>query len=199
MVVGYSSPPLSALSDGVVCRSGCALASYDDGWRRQASRDQPDGMRHWCVAGAALRIDEQVLVVQNKRRNGLTDWSTPGGVIDDGERRHSKRSEARCGKKPDSWLRGGANRSTWSGRRPEFGFKLDVVTFEAVSFSGDIVLDDPDGIVIEAEFVSPTAVERMAAAPIWVAEPFGVSHRGCGRWPSLRVPRGGSITGHSGR
>ena len=42
-------------------------------------------MRDWLVAGGLLRGSDGVLLVQNERRNGSLDWSTPGGVIDEGE------------------------------------------------------------------------------------------------------------------
>ncbi len=135
---------------------------------------QPDGMRHWAVAGGAVRVDGQVLIVQNKRRNGETDWSTPGGVIDPGEAPHEALTR-------EVLEETGLVVQAWSEPiylvqviAPTLGFKLDVIAFEAISFSGEIAIDDPDGIVIDAEFVHPTAaIDRMHSAPRWVAEPFG--------------------------
>ena len=52
------------------------------------------GVRSWTVASAVIEAGvwsgstadpDHVLLVQNLRRNGSTDWTTPGGVIDDGE------------------------------------------------------------------------------------------------------------------
>lgn len=135
---------------------------------------QPDGMRHWSVAGGAVRIDDHVLIVQNKRRNGETDWSTPGGVIDPGEapmEALTREVQEETGLAVHQW---GEPIYLVQVIAPTLGFKLDVVAFEAVSFSGEIRIADPDGIVIEAEFVEPSAaIERMHDAPRWVAEPFG--------------------------
>ena len=43
------------------------------------------GVRNWAVGGGIICKEDQVLMVQNQRRGGRTDWSTPGGVIDEGE------------------------------------------------------------------------------------------------------------------
>src|SRR5206468_653696 len=44
-------------------------------------------MRDWVVASGLIEEDGKLLLVQNRRRNGSLDWSTPGGVIEiaDGE------------------------------------------------------------------------------------------------------------------
>src|SRR3546814_17165771 len=42
-------------------------------------------MRDWVVGGALIVSDEGLLLVQNRRRNGAHDWTSPGGVIDEGE------------------------------------------------------------------------------------------------------------------
>ena len=51
-------------------------------WRRRAGRLA--GVREWLVGGALVEAPTGVLLVRNVRRGGATDWSTPGGVIDDG-------------------------------------------------------------------------------------------------------------------
>ena len=40
-------------------------------------------MREWLVAGALVEAPEGLLLVRNERRGGHSDWTTPGGVIDD--------------------------------------------------------------------------------------------------------------------
>lgn len=42
-------------------------------------------MRRYKVAGGLLTNHHGLLLVANRRRNGRIDWSTPGGVVDDGE------------------------------------------------------------------------------------------------------------------
>jgi len=42
-------------------------------------------MRDWLVAGAVIEGPDGLLLVENRRRNGSSDWSPPGGVIDPGE------------------------------------------------------------------------------------------------------------------
>src|SRR3954469_24067179 len=45
-----------------------------------AARIEP--VREWLVASGIIEGPEGVLLVQNLRRNGTLDWSTPGGVIE---------------------------------------------------------------------------------------------------------------------
>ena len=42
-------------------------------------------MRDWLVGGALIESDDGLLLVRNRRRDGSHDWSTPGGVIEEGE------------------------------------------------------------------------------------------------------------------
>ena len=39
-------------------------------------------MRSWLVGGALIEGPEGLLLVQNRRRDGSLDWTTPGGVIE---------------------------------------------------------------------------------------------------------------------
>ena len=39
-------------------------------------------LSEFTVAGALVESPDGLLLVRNQRRNGATDWSTPGGVID---------------------------------------------------------------------------------------------------------------------
>ena len=39
-------------------------------------------LSEFTVAGALMESPEGLLLVRNQRRSGVTDWSTPGGVID---------------------------------------------------------------------------------------------------------------------
>ena len=56
---------------------------------------------------------------------------------------------------------------------PDAGFFLVVEAHRAGSFSGLLTIDDPDGIVVGAEFVDlGRASERLDGASPWVVEPL---------------------------
>ncbi len=136
--------------------------------------DEQPPLREWLVAGGVL-VDRRghVLLVENRRRSGEIDWSTPGGVIDAGE-------QIIEGLTREVAEETGLVVETWNGpvyrievTAPGFGFHLEVEAHLALDFTGDLVIDDPDGIVIGAEFVDlSVARSRLVSAPRWVAEPL---------------------------
>jgi 8-oxo-dGTP diphosphatase len=114
-------------------------------------------VRDWLVAGGLIERDGGVLLVQNRRRDGALDWSTPGGVIDDGETLLE-------GLTREVAEETGIVVSTWAGplwevqaEAPEMGWRLRVEVHRAVDFDGDLAVADPDGIVIDAQFVDVEA------------------------------------------
>jgi 8-oxo-dGTP diphosphatase len=131
------------------------------------------GLREWTVAAGIVRADGHVLMVRNRRKNGSSDWSTPGGVVEVGE----NLVEALTREVIEET---GITVTEWSPARysvvavaPGMGWHLSVSVFEAIAWSGDIAIDDPDGIVEEAVFVHPdTAVSHLATTARWVAEPI---------------------------
>lgn len=134
----------------------------------------PDGLRHWAVAGGVvIDADGRVLLVNNRRRNGSTDWSPPGGVVDPGESAIvalGREVSEETGLVAEGW---GEPIYRVEVTAPGFGFFLQVVAHRAVSYSGDIAIDDPDQIVVDARFVEvEEAIEMMADAPQWVREPM---------------------------
>ncbi len=133
----------------------------------------PDGLRHWQVAGGVLVDERGILLVENQRRNGQTDWSTPGGVVDPGEtpvEGLTREVAEETGLRVGSW-RGPIYRVEVLA--PDAGFYLVVEAHRAEIFSGAITIDDPDGIVVGAEFVDVGgAGERLGQASPWVAEPL---------------------------
>lgn len=130
-------------------------------------------MREWKVAGGLLADERGLLLVANTRRNGSIDWTTPGGVVDDGEspiEALGREVAEETGLLVPSW-----QRLCWtvSVEFIEMEMTLDVEVHLAESFTGDLIIDDPDGIVTAAEFVDRRGVvDRLVGASMWVAEPL---------------------------
>ena len=104
-------------------------------------------MRDWVVGGAILLADDGLLLVRNRRRNGSHDWSPPGGVIEthDGES-----------------ILDGLTREV----EEETGLRV-------TAWEGDLRVDDPDGIVVDAAFVDPAACAgHLDGCHPWVREPL---------------------------
>ncbi len=114
-----------------------------------------------------------MLLVRNRRRNDSVEWSTPGGVVDPGETmlealgREVREETGICVE-------------NWEGPLYEItvdfadlGWRLRVEAHRAVDWNGEIVLEDPDGIVDHADFYGPEECEgRLAHSPRWVREPL---------------------------
>lgn len=130
-------------------------------------------MRSWQVGGAVIEGDHGLLLVQNKRRDGRLDWSTPGGVIDPGE-------TVLEGLAREVVEETGLVVTSWTGPvydievlAPDLGWDLRVEVHRAAIVTGDLVIDDPDGIVVDARYVAVDACgPHLAHAPAWVSEPL---------------------------
>lgn len=134
------------------------------------------GLRNWKVAGGVVRRDpHHVLLVENERKDRSVDWSTPGGVVDAGESfvealRREVREET------------GLDVLRWQGplyrvevTAPDLGFFLEVEAHGAVEITGTLSneIDDPDGIVLSAAFLSiEHASRRLEGAARFVREPL---------------------------
>ncbi len=137
------------------------------------------------MAGAVIEGPEGVLLVANRRRGGAVDWSTPGGVIDEGE-------DIRAGLAREVLEETGLAVTAWGEllygievHAPDLGWDLRVEVHRAVGIEGELRIDDPDGIVFDACWVPPDAcATRLAAAHPWVREPLAAWV--AERWP---VPR----------
>ena len=132
-------------------------------------------MREWLVASGIVEGPDGILLVQNRRRNGSTDWSTPGGVIEveagetilDGLTREVREET-------------GITVTAWEGpvyeveaEAADMGWHLRVEVHRATSFVGELIVDDLDGIVIDAQWVPPDACGgHLEACPTWVREPL---------------------------
>ncbi len=147
--------------------------NHGDGSQTEIPPIGADGLRHWQVAGGIVADERGLLLVENLRRNGDIDWSTPGGVVDPGEspvEGLTREVEEETGFLVSSWT-GPIYRVEVTA--PDAGFFLAVEAHRADSFSGAMVIDDPDGIVISAEFVDIAAARaRLGGASPWVVEPL---------------------------
>lgn len=130
-------------------------------------------MRDWLVAGALIEGDDGLLLVCNRRRDGSHDWSTPGGVIEEGE-------DLLVGLAREVEEETGLVVSAWEGpayevhiEAPDMGWRLRVEAHRAVGFVGDLRLDDPDGIVVDAGFFGAVDCRRyLRSCSPWVREPL---------------------------
>lgn len=130
-------------------------------------------VKRWLVAGAVIEGPQGVLLVANRRRNGSVDWSTPGGVIDEGE-------GVLEGLEREVAEETGLVVSRWDGllyrievEAPDLGWHLRAEVHRAAAVEGSLVLDDPDGIVFDASYVAlGECDDRLAKAHPWVREPL---------------------------
>ncbi len=130
-------------------------------------------MRRWVVGGALVESSEGLLLVQNRRKGGGFDWSTPGGVIDEGETMLeglAREVEEETGLRVTSWA-GPAYEIECIAEG--LGWHLRVEAHLAASFEGELRLDDPDGIVVDARFIAlDDCAIHLRSAPMWVREPL---------------------------
>ena len=111
--------------------------------------------REWLVAGALVEADDgRLLMVRNRRRGGWSDWSTPGGVID------AEDATLLDGLAREVEEETGIRVRRWEGPvyevravAPDLGWTMRCEVHRAVEFEGELRVDDPDGIVVEAAFV----------------------------------------------
>src|SRR5919201_6698592 len=113
------------------------------------------GVREWIVAGGLVETPQGLLLVRNQRRGGFEDWSTPGGVIDDED------GSVLDGLTREVEEETGLRVTRWEGPlyeveavAPDLGWIMRCEVHRAVDFEGEVQVADPDGIVVEAAFVT---------------------------------------------
>jgi 8-oxo-dGTP pyrophosphatase MutT (NUDIX family) len=144
-------------------------------------------LSEFTVAGALLESPDGLLFVQNRRRNGSLDWSTPGGVIDatDESLLHglAREVEEETGLRVTGW-----EGPIYEVRAvaPDLGWSMRCEVHRALGFDGVLRIEDPDGIVVDACFAAserwPDLLDTCAE---WVREPLAewLRHRwGPGEW-----------------
>jgi 8-oxo-dGTP diphosphatase len=133
-----------------------------------------DVVRQWTVAGGLVETADGVLLVRNVRRGGFEDWSTPGGVIDDED------TSLLAGLTREVEEETGLRVAEWTGplyevhaTAPDMGWRMRCEVYLAVAFDGELRVEDPDGIVVEAAFV-PTGecIAKLSSCATWVREPL---------------------------
>lgn len=127
------------------------------------------------MASGIIEGPDGVLLVQNRRRNGRVDWSPPGGVIEvsDGE-------SVRDGLTREVEEETGLRVTEWDGpvydvkaEAAGLGWHLHVEVYRAVAYEGDLHVDDPDGIVVDARFFPVQGcADRLADTWIPTHEPL---------------------------
>lgn len=133
------------------------------------------------VASAVVEGPDGVLLVQNRRRDGSLDWSPPGGVIEVHEGESlidglTREVQEETGILVTSWAG-----PLWEleATAEDMGWRMRVEVHLALTFEGELDPNDPDGIVVDARFVTVDDCERhlgpgnpMILEPLsaWLAE-----------------------------
>ncbi|MGH9136150.1 MAG: NUDIX hydrolase, partial [Acidimicrobiales bacterium] len=103
------------------------------------------------------------------------DWTPPGGVIEVGDGETlldglAREVEEETGLRVTAWV---GPVYEVSAEAPDLGWRLRVEVHRAVAWEGELSVDDPDGIVVDARFVSAgdCGVQLGDCHP-WVREPL---------------------------
>jgi 8-oxo-dGTP diphosphatase len=126
-------------------------------------------VREWLVASGLVESPDGLLLVQNRRRDGSFDWSPPGGVIEVGEGESVVDGLTREVAEETGIVVGAWQGPVWDVEAvaEDMGWHLRVEVHRAMSFSGELRVEDPDGIVVDARFV-PAADCGAQLASTWL-------------------------------
>lgn len=170
-----SSSKLDRSSEGSEVESAGTFPSVGGVWgiARVCETDRV-AWKDWTVAGALIESADGLLLVRNVRRGGGDDWSTPGGVIDAGD------ASVLEGLAREVEEETGLRITAWHGPvyevvavAPDLGWRMRCEVHHVEAFEGELVLADPDGIVVEAEFVGHGLIDGyLERCPPWVREPL---------------------------
>lgn len=138
----------------------------------------------WTVAGGLVENADGLLMVRNVRRGGRVDWTPPGGVIDATDRNLA------AGLTREVVEETGITVGRWDGPvytvradAPDMGWRMRCEVHYALEFVGELFVDDPDEIVVAAEFLDDAGCsDVLATCPPWVREPL--AEWMAGRWTS---------------
>jgi 8-oxo-dGTP pyrophosphatase MutT (NUDIX family) len=131
-------------------------------------------VHEFTVAGALVESDAGLLLVQNRRRSGAMEWSTPGGVIDETD------ATLLAGLAREVEEETGFRVTGWEGPlyevravAPGLGWSLRCEVHRALGFEGQLRVEDPDGIVVDAVFAGPHEwADLLGPCALWVREPL---------------------------
>lgn len=153
--------------------------------------------RHIAVASAILSgPDGRVVLVENRRRGGRTEWSLPGGILDPAEtlmETAAREVEEEAGVRVTRW-----NGFAYAVHRilSPLEIQLVVQVFAAAEWVGELRPNDPEGIVANVELTLRESLRDRLPDPAfhvplleWLDDP---SPRLCefestGKGPSTRL------------
>ncbi len=144
-----------------------------DGDGERSGADRLGAMREWHVGGALIRRDGGLVLVANRRRDQSVDWTPPGGVIDPGET--IGEGLIREVREETGLVVNELTRCAYrvEVQAPHLDWVLRVEAWEA-EVSGEVCIDDPDGIVEHCRAVPFADVAGMLlASPAWIQVPVG--------------------------
>ncbi len=131
-------------------------------------------MQAYTVASGIIVDEGQVVFVQNRRRNGSLDWSTPGGVVDPGEQ--VLEALGREVVEETALTVAGWSPLLYTVDVDFIGrdLTLHAQIFVAQGYAGSLHIDDPDEVVVDGRWVGhEEALALLDHSPQWVAQPLG--------------------------